>query len=616
LISKYRIPILIIIDSSCVFLAIYLSHFFLNPYHANLDLMIATSSIILLFSYLIYSWKLGLYKKAWRYASIEELFSILFVINGSILTVLAYQILFFQNVYERALIVAWMILIIFIGGIRFLWRYIRMYQFTLHPLRAKAYDANRKRTLILGAGNAGQLVGNQLKHHDELLPIAFLDDNKELHGLRINGLPVQGGLHILKDAVADLNIEHIIIAMPSAGKNRLSEIVNLAKSISNDVQILPMIEDIVTGHLTVNNIRNVSIEDLLGREPVKLDIQGISKELYNEVILVTGAGGSIGSELCRQLCHFKPKELILLGHGENSIYHIEMELLKLHKGIKFTTIIADIKDRERIFEVIDQYRPKFVYHAAAHKHVPLMEKNISEAVKNNIFGTRNVAEASEAYGVATFVLISSDKAVNPTNVMGSTKRFAELIIQNLAKKSKTKFVAVRFGNVLGSRGSVVPLFKKQIEAGGPITVTDPEMTRYFMTIPEASRLVIQASALAKGGEIFVLDMGEPVRILDLAKKLILLSGFSEEEIPIRFTGLRPGEKMFEELLNENEIKEQNIYPKIHVGSATPVSKEILFHFLNGFTYMSETEMKKYLLDVANGRKPVIEISHHKKLINT
>jgi FlaA1/EpsC-like NDP-sugar epimerase len=358
----------------------------------------------------------------------------------------------------------------------------------------------------------------------------------------------------------------------------------------------------MTGKISVNQFREVQVEDLLGRDPVELDIGSISEYVSGKTVLVTGAGGSIGSEICRQICKFNPRKIVLVGHGENSIYLIDMELRNLYKKeIEIVPVIGDIQDRNRMFEVMEEHRPFVVYHAAAHKHVPLMEYNPREAVKNNIFGTRNVAEAADTFGVSTFVLISSDKAVNPPNVMGATKRFAEMIIQSLAQNSKTKFVAVRFGNVLGSRGSVIPLFKKQIQAGGPVTVTHQDMTRYFMTIPEASRLVIQAGSLARGGEVFVLDMGEPVKIVDLAKNVIKLSGYTIEEIGIQFTGLRPGEKMYEELLNENEVHSESIFPKIHIGKANVVQAEVLSKLISGLVEMSEIEMCETLIAVANNK---------------
>lgn len=366
---------------------------------------------------------------------------------------------------------------------------------------------------------------------------------------------------------------------------------------------MPRIEDIMVGNLSVNQFRDVQVEDLLGREPVQLDMDSISKKITDKVVLVTGAGGSIGSEVARQICKFSPSKILLLGHGENSIYQIDMELKKAYEQtIEIVPIIADIQDRDRIFEIMDIHQPDVVYHAAAHKHVPLMEFNPKEAVKNNILGTRNVAEAADTFSVGTFVMISSDKAVNPTNVMGSTKRIAEMIVQQLDRQSETKFVAVRFGNVLGSRGSVIPLFKKQIQQGGPVTVTHPDMTRYFMTIPEASRLVLQAGSLAKGGEIFVLDMGQPVKIVDLAKNLIQLSGYNIEDIGIRYTGIRPGEKMYEELLGEKEIHDEAVFPKIFIGKAVLEQENEIQYLISEFTKMTQQEISEFVVNLANHRK--------------
>lgn len=362
-----------------------------------------------------------------------------------------------------------------------------------------------------------------------------------------------------------------------------------------------MIEDIASGKVSVSQFRDVQVEDLLGREPVQLDLESISDSATGKVILVTGAGGSVGSEICRQISNFNPRKLILLGHGENSIYSIELELQNLFKdkSIQFYTEIADLQDESKIVRVLNKHRPDVVYHAAAHKHVPLMQRHPEEAVKNNVIGTLNAAKASSQAGVSTFVMISTDKAVNPTNVMGATKRIAEMIIQYMDEISSTNFVAVRFGNVLGSRGSVIPLFKKQIERGGPVTVTHPDMVRYFMTIPEASRLVIQAGALARGGEIFVLDMGDPVKIVDLAKNVIRLSGYSVEEIGIEFTGIRPGEKLYEELLTEGEVHEHRAYPKIYIGKSSKVNFKEIEYLLQVHDKLPADELKQMLLDLAN-----------------
>ena len=363
--------------------------------------------------------------------------------------------------------------------------------------------------------------------------------------------------------------------------------------------MIPKIEDLMTGKVSVSHLKNVEVEDLLGRDPVELDIASIRHKVAGETVMVTGAGGSIGSEICRQLMQFSPEKIILVGHGEYSIYTIDKELKQKYgeDDIEIIPIIGDIQDEERMLEIVETYRPKTVYHAAAHKHVPLMEYNPHEAVKNNIIGTKNIAQAADKFGVDTFVLISTDKAVNPTNVMGATKRIAEMIVQSLNRKSNTKFVAVRFGNVLGSRGSVIPLFKEQIANGGPVTVTDPRMTRYFMTIPEATRLVIQAGALANGGEVFVLDMGEPVKIVDLAKNLIRLSGYTEDEIEIKFTGIRPGEKLYEELLSEDEILPGQVYEKIYVGRTTEVDDRFIDELIANFECYDQVELKDALMNL-------------------
>lgn len=364
---------------------------------------------------------------------------------------------------------------------------------------------------------------------------------------------------------------------------------------------MPNIEDVMSGELEVNQLKKVEVEDLLGRDPVELDMDMISNELTNKTILVTGAGGSIGSEICRQVCNFYPERIILLGHGENSIYLINRELRnRFGKNVDIVPIIADVQNRARMFEIMETYKPYAVYHAAAHKHVPLMEDNPEEAVRNNILGTKNTAEAAKNAEVKKFVMISTDKAVNPLNVMGASKRIAEMIIQSLNDEThRTNFVAVRFGNVLGSRGSVIPLFKSQIEEGGPVTVTHPEMTRYFMTIPEASRLVLQAGALAEGGEVFVLDMGEPVKIVDLARNLIKLSGKKEDDIRITYTGIRPGEKMFEELMNKDEVHPEQVFEKIYRGKVQHMKcnevEAIIQDIVNDFS-------KEKIINYANGKK--------------
>lgn len=566
------------------------------------------SSLTLIIWHHLFAYSYKLYNKAWEYASIGELMGILKAVTYSVTVAGFVQLIVGEGIYVRVLIITWMLHMILIGGSRFSWRVYRDFYYKK--------GMNKKRTLIVGAGAAGTMVARQLQQNREadLIPVAFVDDDLKKQKLHILGIPVNGGVADIETVVEQMEIDNIIIAIPSLGKKEINTIYQECVKTDAKTKIIPMLEDLMSGKVSVNEFRDVEVEDLLGRDPVKLDMASISESITGKTVLVTGAGGSIGSEICRQISNFTPENLILLGHGENSIYSIELELrAKYDTTINIHTEIADIQDRNKIFNIMEKYKPDVVYHAAAHKHVPLMERNPEEAVKNNIFGSKNVAEAADIFGIDTFVLVSSDKAVNPTNIMGSTKRFAEMVVQQLAQESKTKFVAVRFGNVLGSRGSVIPLFKKQIQAGGPVTVTHPDMTRYFMTIPEASRLVIQAGTLARGGEVFVLDMGEPVKIVDLAKNLITLSGYSIDEIGINYSGIRPGEKMYEELLNENEIQKADIFPKIHIGKAPLKDEGILSYFLTNFETMSESELRKYLLSVANNKEEELKHLYRRKV---
>ncbi|MCM3790370.1 polysaccharide biosynthesis protein [Domibacillus indicus] len=439
-----------------------------------------------------------------------------------------------------------------------------------------------KRTLIIGAGNAGILVVKELKKtiDSPLYPVAFIDDDPEKVGLHVRNMPVAGTSHEIEQVIKRFDIETAVIAMPSASGSDITRIVKSCQSCGTPVRILPRITDIINGRVTLSMIREVNVEDLLGRPPIQLDTLGISQYIQEKTVLITGAGGSIGSEICRQISSFQPKKVLMLGHGENSVYTIEKELEQLYPDLPVKALIADIQDKNRLEHIFSVYRPEVVFHAAAHKHVPLMEHNPTEAVKNNIFGTKNLAECAHQYNVETYVQISTDKAVNPTSVMGTTKRIAELVIQNLNQQSKTNFVAVRFGNVLGSRGSVIPLFKKQIQNGGPVTVTHPDMTRYFMTIPEAVQLVIQAGALAKGGEIFILDMGKPVKISELARNLITLSGLTPgKDIEIRYTGMRPGEKLYEELFTTEEGHMASKHELIFVAKPADLSGFDMDHWI-------------------------------------
>lgn len=600
---QQRMSMLIVLDSIVVFTSIFFCMILLSASFSVLHLPVIISSISLLISHHLFAVKFKLYKRAWEYASIRELVSILKAVTFSVSTVALLQYLLLQDIYFRLLVLTWMLHVMLIGGSRFVWRMLRD--------RYTCESDSKKRTLIIGAGSAGTMVARQLLHNQdaEQIPVAFIDDDVNKQKLDILGLPVVGGIDCIAEATEDYRIDHIVIAIPSLSRRELNVIHRECARTKAKTLILPMLEDIVTGKVSVNQFRDVQVEDLLGRDPVELDMKSISEYITNKVVLVTGAGGSIGSEICRQIIQFDPQTLVLLGHGENSIYVIEMELKELlkHRHIKIETEIADLQDKHRMAQVMSHYRPHVVYHAAAHKHVPLMEQNPEEAIKNNVIGTYNVANAASDYGVQTFVMISTDKAVNPTSVMGASKKMAEMLIQHKDSISSTKFVTVRFGNVLGSRGSVIPLFKKQIEQGGPVTVTHPDMIRYFMTIPEASRLVLQAGTLAKGGEIFVLDMGEPVRIVDLAKNLIKLSGHTEDEIEIQFTGIRPGEKLFEELLNEDEVKEQQVYPNIYIGKKSALLIKEIEHLMKHYRKLDKEDLRKCMLDIANYRRHSYEL---------
>jgi FlaA1/EpsC-like NDP-sugar epimerase len=532
-----------------------------------------------------------MYNRVWKYASVGELIGLLKAVTvGWLLSFLMVWMVTGQRVPISVALLALETMILLCGGVRFLWRIVRVHHFR---------PGNQKQVLIVGAGQCGALIAREMQSPEfsDQKVVGFIDDDPGKRYMRVMGVPVLGDRHRIQEIVDKYGVEDIIIAIPSASKSELANIINLCKMTGAKVRMIPSINGIIQGKVSVAAIRDVSVEDLLGREPIVTDLEGIADYVSGKRVLVTGAGGSIGSELCRQIAGFEPDKLLLLGHGENSIYTIEMELRSKFPGLSLETIIADIQDRPRMDDVFRIYEPQVVFHAAAHKHVPLMERNPAEAVKNNVFGTKNVADCAHKYGAERFVMISTDKAVNPTSVMGATKRIAEMYIQTLDANSPTRFVAVRFGNVLGSRGSVIPRFKEQIAAGGPVTVTHPEMVRYFMTIPEAVQLVIQAGAFAKGGEIFVLDMGKPVKILDLAEDLIRLSGFEPyTEIPIEFTGIREGEKLFEELLTDEESVNATQHNRIFIGKPVHINRAEL-----------ELELRRLERGVLEGQGSIREI---------
>jgi FlaA1/EpsC-like NDP-sugar epimerase len=470
------------------------------------------------------------------------------------------------------------------GGVRFTYRYLRstknksgfsdfLSQFSRNPV----VKPKPIHVMLVGAGDAGASIIKEIKANPALnMNVeAAIDDNPAKRGRTILGVKIAGNHSEIRLLARRYDIDEIIVAIPSAGRKQIQSIVNECNKTKCKVRILPSLRDLIDGRVSISALRNVDIEDLLGRDSVKLDIKGISGYLEGRIVMVTGGGGSIGSELCRQIARYKPRRLISLDNYENGVFELGDELRIAYPELEFEEVIASVRDPIRMKSVFEKYRPHVVFHAAAHKHVPLMEFNPSEAVVNNVLGTKNMADLADDYAVERFVMISTDKAVNPCNVMGATKRLAEMIVQEKGKRSRTAFAVVRFGNVLGSNGSVIPIFRKQIERGGPVTVTDKDITRYFMTIPEAVQLVIQAGAMTEGGEIFILDMGEPVRILDLAENIIKLSGYVPyEDIDIVITELRPGEKIYEELSYENERLRKTAHDKIFLGMASEPSKEL------------------------------------------
>lgn len=504
----------------------------------------------------------GFYNSLWRYASVQDAVEILKGVTLS--SFLAVSTVFFLRQFtpipRSIFVLDWVLLFALLAASRLVWRVWR-----------ETYVVGRSsegpRTLIVGAGEAGSMLLKEIRRqpHAAYNVIGFVDDDPEKKGMKLHGVPVLGAAKLLKSLILANEIEDVIIAMPSADGKVIRSIVDSCKNANVTFKTLPSIGELIDGTLTVSQIKNVEIEDLLGRDPVQLDRGLIGNYLTGKRVLVTGAAGSIGGELCRQVAQFGPEKMILLEQAETPLYEIEKELVAKFPAIRILPLIADVRDREKIMSAFEEFAPEVVFHAAAYKHVPMMEYNPTQAVLNNVFGSQNVADAAHRFNVRNFVMISTDKAVNPTNVMGATKRSAEIYIQALSRASRTKFTTVRFGNVLGSNGSVIPLFKEQIAKGGPVTVTDKRIIRYFMTIPEATQLVLQAGSMGSGSEILLLDMGEPVRILDLAEELIRLSGLTPyEDIDIVVTGLRPGEKLFEELLIDGEGVLPTAHKKIKV----------------------------------------------------
>ena len=581
-----------------------------------------------------------LYKSMWRYASMDEFVSVCMatVFTGGV-HVLGITWLLRRmpmSYYFVGIAMQFMLVL----GARFGYRLL----IVLHNLRTKKKVKDKERIMVIGAGSAGMQVLRELTEAKETNAecVCIIDDDKNKWNLYIKGVPIVGGRDKITKSVEEYNVDKILLCMPSAEAGVKRELLEICKDTGCELMILPGIYQFINDEVSVAKMRKVEIEDLLGREPVKIDLESVLSYVQNKTILVTGGGGSIGSELCRQIASHQPKKLIVLDVYENNAYDIQMELRKKYPELDLEVIIASVRDSRKIFQVFETYRPDIVYHAAAHKHVPLMEDSPCEAIKNNAIGTYKTAYAAMTHGCQRFVLISTDKAVNPTNIMGASKRLCEMVIQAFDNKikqgkaseipqlfthemkkiitepeikdalqhAKTEFVAVRFGNVLGSNGSVIPLFKKQIEAGGPVTVTDPDIIRYFMTIPEAVSLVLQAGAYAKGGEIFVLDMGEPVKIDDLARNLIKLSGYKpDQDIKIEYTGLRPGEKLYEEKLMAEEGLKKTENDLIHIGCPIPFDTEEFLRQLSSLmdaAYKNKGDIRKYVQEIVTTYQPKVE----------
>lgn len=573
---KYLLPMFLAsLDIISVILAAFISiylRFDSNKIPANyLSLLISYMPLTVVI-YLISFYLFKLYGRIWRCASATELIAIVMA-NIAASTAWYFISLYIGAVLPRSLYVfTGLLLIFFVGGSRLS---LRFYSYVMNKPKYRQIQRKKNKVLIIGAGDAGAMLLREIEryHIANRQVVGFIDDDKNKTGKILLGVKVLGTRNELVKIASEKGIDEIIIAMPSVKGKEIKAIIDICKQTNCKLTILPGLYEIIEGKVSISQLRPVDVEDLLGRDPVKLDTTAVKEYLSGKIVLITGAGGSIGSEIVRQVAKMQPAKLLLLGKGENSIYEITQEMKIEYPQLKTVPIIADVRDKERINAIMDYFKPQVVFHAAAHKHVPLMEYQPAEAVRNNILGTKVVANAAAAHNVETFVMISTDKAVNPTSVMGCTKRVAEMYVQSMNKNSNTRFVAVRFGNVLGSRGSVIPLFKKQIAKGGPVTVTHADMKRYFMTIPEASQLVLQAGAMAKGGEVFVLDMGEPVRIYDLAKDLITLSGLiPDKDIEIKITGLCPGEKLFEELLSAEDGTEKTTHRKIFTARIKEIDK--------------------------------------------
>ena len=594
--------ILILIDLICIILASFLALFLrfngeIPSYYFNIlkNLMGLEIFISLVIFYLF-----KLYRSLWQFASINELKNIL---SAAVIDSIANVFLF--EIADKSLplscyFIYFLLITMFLGITRLIYRMTRLYRTEKGSDNYKERRSLEK-VMIIGAGMAGEKVLNEIFNSQYVYKevVCFIDDDLSKYKLTVHGIPIAGNRNKIIEMAKKYKIDEILVAIPSADKKELADILNICKETKCHIKRLPGMYQFINDGFQISDFKDVEVQDLLGRDTIEVSLEDIMGYVTNKVVMVTGGGGSIGSELCRQIAANHPKQLVIVDIYENNAYNIQLELQHDYPDLNLETLIASVRNADRIDKIFEIYHPDIVYHAAAHKHVPLMEDAPNEAVKNNVFGTLNVVKTADKYKIQRFILISTDKAVNPTNIMGATKRLCEMIVQTYNKRSQTEYVAVRFGNVLGSNGSVIPLFKKQIKAGGPVTVTHPDIIRYFMTIPEAVSLVLQAGAYAKGGEIFILDMGKPVKIVDMARNLIKLSGYEPDvDIEIEFTGLRPGEKLYEELLMKEEGLQETANRMIYIGKPIELDERILFDKLKN--------LKKEVYEEIEDIRPMVQ----------
>ena len=578
-----RICVIVIMDILCIVLSFFAALWFRydfsiaaisNHYLHFFSVMIGPWTVLSLLVFYLF----GLYRSIWSFVSIDELFRIILAYLCLGLCLILLMVVMPGQVPASYYILGILFSFFCTVGLRFSYRFLR-YLYSDFLLRR---GKSTKNVMIIGAGEAGRSLIREFAHRDmhNYKVVCLIDDNPSKNNRILEGLPIVGGREDIPNAVKKYNIKKIIYAIPTSSGQTKKEILDICSTTGCEIQVVPGIFQLVNGEVRMESLRNVEVQDLLGRDTIDVNWQEIGKFITGKRVMVTGGGGSIGSELCRQIAKNHPEELVIFDIYENNAYNIQMELNRKYPYLKLKVLIGSVRNTARVESVLDTYRPHLVFHAAAHKHVPLMEDSPNEAIKNNVFGTYKMAKAAAKYGVSKFVLISTDKAVNPTNIMGASKRLCEMVVQMMGRTTDTDFVAVRFGNVLGSNGSVIPLFKDQIANGGPVTVTHPEITRFFMTIPEAVSLVLQAGYYAKGGEIFVLDMGQPVKIADMARNLIRLSGLEPDvDIKIEYTGLRPGEKLYEELLMDEEGLQDTENKLIHIGKPIIMDDELFLQQL-------------------------------------